>query len=356
MNFLLRKKQKKAIISLILAFTLLFAIYIIMNYFLALILPFLIAVIISSVNEPVISYMETKLRLNRKIASVISIIMTVSIIIILISLCIFKVYYELVKLNSNLPYYMESFSATASACYDRMSVFYYHLPKGLADILENNFKSLLPKLETITGKIAESIISSIASIPKAAVFTAVTLLSSYFISSDRKKIRNFIYRQLPVNLKQGFIGIKSDAISTIAGYIKAQLILMSITFIETTLGLIVIKCEYAVLIGFIAAIADALPIVGTGIVLFPLIGWNIITGNIQIALGITAVYLLGVILRQIIEPKIVSSQTGIHPFATLVSMYLGMTLFGFPGLFIGPIFVTILKSLHKSGLISVWDD
>jgi len=73
-----------------------------------------------------------------------------------------------------------------------MSVFYYHLPKGLADILENNFKSLLPKLETITGKIAESIISSIASIPKAAVFTAVTLLSSYFISSDRKKIRNFI--------------------------------------------------------------------------------------------------------------------------------------------------------------------
>jgi len=76
--------------------------------------------------------------------------------------------------------------------------------------------------------------------------------------------------------------------------------------------------------------------VGTGIVLFPLIGWNIITGNIQIALGITAVYLLGVILRQIIEPKIVSSQTGIHPFATLVSMYLGMTLFGFPGLFIGP--------------------
>jgi len=84
---------------------------------------FLIAVIISSVNEPVISYMETKLRLNRKIASVISIIMTVSIIIILISLCIFKVYYELVKLNSNLPYYMESFSATASACYDRMSVF-----------------------------------------------------------------------------------------------------------------------------------------------------------------------------------------------------------------------------------------
>jgi len=130
---------------------------------------------------------------------------------------------------------------------------------------------------------------------------------------------------------------------------------MSITFIETTLGLIVIKCEYAVLIGFIAAIADALPIVGTALFCFRLLAGhyyrkhsNSFRHNRRIPFRSD--------LRQIIEPKIVSSQTGIHPFATLVSMYLGMTLFGFPGLFIGPIFVTILKSLHKSGLISVWDD
>ncbi|HOM03189.1 MAG TPA: sporulation integral membrane protein YtvI [Acetivibrio sp.] len=355
MKFLL-EKHKKTIISLLLVLMLLFLTYIIMNYFLALILPFLIAVIISCVNEPVISYLESKLRLRRSIASFISLVLTVSAIIAFISLCVFKVYYELVKLNANLPYYMESFSATASACYNRVSVFYYYLPESLSDVFESNLKALLPKLEIITGRIAESIINSIASIPKVAVFITVTLLSSYFISRDRKKIGNFIYKQLPVNLKQDFIGIKSDTFSTIAGYIKAQLILMCITFIETTLGLIAIKSEYAVLIGFIAAMADILPIVGTGIVLFPLIAWNIIAGNIQMALGITAVYLLGVILRQIIEPKIVSSQTGIHPFATLVSMYLGMMLFGFPGLFIGPIFVTILKSLHKSGLISVGSD
>ncbi|WP_265445983.1 sporulation integral membrane protein YtvI [Acetivibrio straminisolvens] len=350
------KKQKKTILNLSLVFVLLFMIYIFMKYFLALILPFLIAIIISSVNEPVINYMETKLRLNRRIASAISLAITVSIVIVFISLCVFKVYYELVKLNANLPRYMESFSATASACYNRVSVFYYYLPKSLSGIFESNLKSLLPKIEIIIGRIAESIINSIASIPKAAVFTTVTLLSSYFISSDRKKIRNFIYRQLPANFKQNFIGIKSDAFSTIAGYIKAQLILMCITFIETTLGLIAIRSEYAVLIGFIAAIADVLPIVGTGIVLFPLIIWNIFTKNIRMALGITAVYLLGVILRQVVEPKIVSSQTGIHPFATLVSMYFGMMIFGFPGLFIGPMFVTILKSLHKSGLINVWND
>ncbi len=355
MNFLW-KKQKKAIISLLIVSILLILLYIIMNYLFALILPFLIAIIISSVNEPLINCMETKLRLSRKIASVISLTITVSIIIVLISLCVFKVYYELVKLNANLPHYIESFSAAASNCYSRVSVFYYYLPENLSGIFEYNLKSLLPKLEIITGRIAESIINSIASIPKAAVFTTVTLLSSYFISSDRRKIRSFIYRQLPVNFKQGFIGIKSDTFSTIAGYIKAQLILMCITFIETTLGLIVIKSEYAVLIGFIAAIADAVPIVGTGIVLFPLIAWNFIGGNIQMALGIMAVYLFGVILRQIIEPKIVASQTGIHPFVTLISMYLGMMLFGFPGLFIGPMFVTILKSLHKSGLISVWSD
>lgn len=355
MDFLC-KKQKKAITNLLLLLLLLFATYIIINYLFALILPFLIAIIISSANEPVINYMETKLKINRKIASVISLTMTISIIIIFISLCVFKVYYELLRLNANLPYYTEYFSTTVSVYYSRVSVFYHNLPQSLSDIFENNLKALLPRLEVMTAKIAQSIINSIASIPKAAVFTTVTLLSSYFISSDRRKIRDFIYRQLPTNFKQGFIGIKSDAFSTIAGYIKAQLILMCITFIETTLGLIAIRSEYAVLIGFIAAIADAMPILGTGIVLFPLIAWNIISGNLQMALGTTAVYLLGVILRQIIEPKIVASQTGLHPFATLISMYLGMMLFGFAGFFIGPMFVIIFKSLHRSGLVSLWNN
>lgn len=353
---ILADRLKKLTISMALILVILFIIYITTTYLFAYIAPFIIAIVISCINEPIISFMENKMKINRKLSSVISLTLTVSIIAVLITLGVFKMYYELMKLKVNLPQYMESISSTVADCYNRASVFYYNLPENISGTFQYNLKSILPQLEGVIGQIAASILSSITSVPKVAVFTTVTLLSSYFISSDRRNIIGFINRQFPGSFKKDLRGVKSDTLSAIVGYFKAQLILMTITFVQTTIGLIVIRADYAVLMGFLVALADGIPILGTTIVMFPWIAWNVITGNMQMAFGLAAVYLIGVIIRQIIEPKIVSNQTGLHPFATLISMYFGLMLFGFLGIFIGPIFVIFLKSLQKSGLINIWND
>lgn len=349
-------KLKITLVNIAIILVMIIVIYITITYLFAYVAPFLIAIVISSINEPVIDFMESRIKLNRKLASVLSLALTISIVAVLITLCAFKVYYELVRLKDNLPYYMDSISSTVSDCYNRASGFYNNLPNSISNTFEKNFMALMPELKEIIGKTASSIMAGIASIPKLAVFATVTLLSSYFISSDRRNIRDFVYRQFPVGFKKGFIGIKGETFSAIARYFKAQLILVCITFIQTTLGLIIIRADYAVLMGLAAAIADTIPLLGTSLIMFPWIALNIVTGNMQMALGICAVYLFGVIIRQIIEPKIVATQTGLHPLATLVSMYLGMMLMGFPGIFIGPIFVIFLRSLQKSGFVSLWSD
>jgi|LSQX01.1.fsa_nt_gb sporulation integral membrane protein YtvI len=356
MNTNHRDGFRNTIKGLITAMLILAIIYIGVTYFFLFFAPFVLAILISLINEPFIKFIEKHLRLGRKTASVISIALTVSIIATVITIVIMKIYYELIKLQGNLPVYIESVSNIMTGYYNRASIFYYSLPDSISSALETNLRGMLPDIERVITSTASSILGSLTSIPRIALFIMVTLLSSFFISSDKDTIINFLYRQFPHRFKKNIYGIKSDTLSAVLGYFRAQLIIISITFVESTLGFIIIKADYAVLMGFITALSDAVPVLGTNIVMLPWILWNVITGNIKMALGLTGVYILGIILRQVFEPKIVAHQTGLHPFAALVSMYIGFLVFGFTGLFIGPVLAIFLKSLQSSGIVSIWND
>ncbi len=93
-------------------------------------------------------------------------------------------------------------------------------------------------------------------------------------------------------------------------------------------------------------ISDAIPIVGTGVIMIPWILWTIITGDMPLAFGLTIIYLLGIIIRQIMEPKIVGSQIGLHPLVTLLAMYIGLKFFGILGMFVGPVSIIIVKNFR----------
>ncbi|WP_010246519.1 sporulation integral membrane protein YtvI [Acetivibrio cellulolyticus] len=350
------KRYGNQLASILIVAGLLFGAYVGIKYVIAFLAPFILAVIISSINEPVVRFLESKAKMDRKAASISSLILSVCVIAAIAVLVLFKTYGELIKLQRNLPAYIDSSSYILSGYYSRINSFYNNLPYQVQSSFRENLLVFLPKIEGLITSIATSIINSITSLPKLGVFTTVTLLSSYFISSDRKNIRNFIYRQIPNRSQKNFYTVKNGTVSSIFGYFRAQMIIMTVTFVVSTLGFIIINTEYAVLMGLITALADGIPLLGSGIVMIPWIIWNFITGNIRMGLGLSSVYLFAVIVRQIIEPKIVSNQTGLHPLVTLISMYLGLMIFGVTGLFIGPIIMIFLKSLHSSGVVTIWNE
>ena len=129
---------------------------------------------------------------------------------------------------------------------------------------------------------------------------------------------------------------------------------MSITFIELSIGLSILKVENSIIIAFLIAIFDILPVLGTGGIMIP---WTIITaiqGNIPMAIALLVVYLVITIIRNIIEPKIVGSQIGLHPVVTLVSMFVGAQMFGVIGLFGFPITLSLLRHLNDTGVIKLF--
>ena len=201
----------------------------------------------------------------------------------------------------------------------------------------------------LLGKIGNFAIS----IPGVLVDTIICIVSTVYILLDWEKIRDFIYRQLPQRTSDVISSASSQLGKTLWQYIRSYGLIMLITFVELSLGLWLTGIPKPFLIGALIAVFDILPIVGSGTVLLP---WTIISfiqGNIHNGICILLLYIVVTIVRNIIEPKIVGQQVGLHPLITLLSMVLGASIFGGIGVLCLPVAVAVAKQLNDDGVIHI---
>ena len=141
--------------------------------------------------------------------------------------------------------------------------------------------------------------------------------------------------------------IIDDTEKGIKAYIKAQLILMCITFVITSIGLTIIDAPYPIMISLGIAILDVIPVLGAGLVMIP---WSIIsfiTGQNEMGTNLAIVYIVLLILRQVMEPKIVGTKIGIRPLYTFIVTILGAAIMGPIGVILGPLIAIIINSIIK---------
>jgi sporulation integral membrane protein YtvI len=214
--------------------------------------------------------------------------------------------------------------------------------------------NLIKVLEPATVATKDFAIDFATSLPSILVFIIVLFISAYFMSSDKQKISNFLVKQLPTEWIARIIDIKRDLLLALLGYIRAQLILMSFTFVEVSIGLLIIGVDYAILLALLISIIDALPILGTGTVLIPWAIVLMVSGNLPRALSLVILYGIVLLVRQLLEPKIVGGQIGLYPLVTLMSMYVGLQIFGIIGMILGPITILIIRNLQRAGVFRLW--
>ena len=129
---------------------------------------------------------------------------------------------------------------------------------------------------------------------------------------------------------------------------------MCITFVELSIGLSIIGIERAMLVALLIAIFDILPVLGTGGIMIPWVILSALGGDLPQALALLVLYVIITVIRNIIEPRIVGAQIGLHPVLTLMSMFVGNHLFGIVGLFGLPILLSLLRYLNDNGTISLF--
>lgn len=193
-----------------------------------------------------------------------------------------------------------------------------------------------------------------ATVPGAFFSVLITIIVTFFITLDYPVITGFLVRQLPEKARAMTTEINDYVGGTLLKCILSYGLIMAITFAELSLGLSLLGIPNAILIALAIAIFDILPVLGTGGIMIPWAVLAAVLGDYGLALGLAALYLVITVVRNIIEPKIVGHQVGLHPVVTLASMLTGLQLFGIVGLFGFPIALSLIKNLNDRGVIHVF--
>ena len=335
--------------------TLVFVISIILIYLslklIAFYIPFLIAVIVSLLVEPLIKKIVKKTKLTRKVSAIIVLLTIFSILIGLITCGIVTLITESTDLLQKLNLYIENIYAKVNEIISNINTKEFEIPKEFTDFLIVTFNNGVERISRYATDVLTKVLQSLTKIPMIGIYTAITILSTYFICTDKFYIIDQLEHHLPRTWVKKFT-IHFKAITrTLGNYLKAEFILIFITFIISVVSLCLLNIlkfniSYPLLIALLIAFVDALPILGAGSVLVP---WAVISasnGNINLSICLIIIYIILLITRQIVEPKIVSNKIGIHPIFTLFAMYTGFKIIGITGLFIGPIILIVFKNIY----------
>lgn len=346
------------IISKLMVIIILILIYLIVAKSLVFMLPFIIGWLISVIIEPLVILLNKKLKIYRGIASFISVIAFLVVGGLLISSLGGVLISELTRLSDRLPDITVKTNELITYIDTKLEPFYINiLPNtraSISDSLYNLFNSLIRYI----GVLGTSTMNFLTAIPNFMLFLLFTLLSAFFISKDKREIYKFIRAHIPDRLlrSEKIKILRDDLLLAILGYIKAQLILMVITFILSVVGLALIGVNYSILIALVISIIDAVPVLGAGSVYIPWIIVKFLQNNYNMAIFLLILYLTVTIVRQTLQPKILSTQIGLYPLVTLMSIYIGIRVFGFFGIILGPLIVISILALQKVGLLPNWNN
>lgn len=260
---------------------------------------------------------------------------------------------ESANLLQGLNNYTEKAYIKVQEIIDNLDISKIKLSNELLSLIQNSSQEILDGLYEWGTKALSNILNALTQIPTIVIYVVITILSLYFICTDKIYILDFAEYHMPKNWVKKVGKHIREITQCLGAYLKAELTLVFVSFIISLTGFYIfmfagLNVKYPLLIALVTAFIDALPILGSGTVMVP---WAIISaldGDINLGIGIVILWIIMCVVRQFLEPKVVSSKLGIHPIFTLIAMYTGFKLIGVIGMLVGPIVLIIIKSIFSS--------
>lgn len=189
----------------------------------------------------------------------------------------------------------------------------------------------------------------LTSVPGTVVRVVLAIIASFFFAADYPRVVDATVRVLPKRATALLMDVKHYLSGTLFRILLSYFFIMCITYVEVCTGLAILGIERFWLFAIFIAVLDVLPVLGTGTVLIP---WAVILlaqGQFGLAVGLLVLYAVVFVIRQVIEPRIVGQQVGLHPIVILVSLFAGVQIFGGLGIFLLPVLVALFWHLYKEG-------
>ena len=332
--------------------------YVVLRYALPMLAPFVIGAAIAYLLRFPIRFLHRKAKLPYKGAAILVVLLFFGLLGTALVLAGVKAINWLVDAINLLPtmYTTHALPFFAEVTQNLEKIFIDLDPDTLST-LENLAQKALDSagnlISSLSGTAVSALSGAAVSIPGLFIKLVLLIISTFFIAIDYETIKAFLVRQLDEKTHNLLWEIKNYVGGTLWVCIRSYAIIMILTFVELSIGLSIVKIEHAVIVALLIAVFDILPVLGTGGIMIP---WTVLTaiqGDFRLSLGLLIIYIVITIIRNIIEPKIVGGQLGLHPVVTLSSMFAGAQLFGVIGLFGFPIGLSLLRHLNDHGVIRI---
>ncbi|MCO7175945.1 sporulation integral membrane protein YtvI [Sporolactobacillus kofuensis] len=325
-------------------------------------LPFLIACVLAFLINPIVIFIEKKIGLPRGAASFV-------VLFSFFSLSIGILLFTAIALIKGVSSYSRSIPSEIQVLLGDLQTFFFshlvpsweqamHIFSGMPDsqqkAIQLNIESIAGTLVDMINDLATQLLTNltqfVTTIPDTLISAAFIFLAAFFLSKDSEQIKSrfltFSTRSVVgKTMNSVFIQLKK----TCFGFVRAQFILIMMTMGLVYIGLLVMKVPHPFTIALITGIVDLIPYLGTGAIFIPWIIYQFFMHHYFLTISLSSLYIATIIQRQLMEPKIMSSNIGLDPFASLVSIYFGFRWLGIAGLVIGPITLVIIKTLYTAG-------
>lgn len=311
------------------------------KYVLPLLIPFLLGGALALGAEPAVRLGVARLKLKRGLAAGIGVSVTLVLVIGVLTGIFGILVWGLGQLGRILP----DMEQTARQGLSLMQNFLLGLAERGPDMLRpivsrsvtRMFGSGTALLDQAVDRLPGLATGVLSALGDGALTLGTALISAFMISARLPQIRLRLQAMTPAVWRERWIPALSRIRAAIGGWLKAQAKLSGISFGIITLGLWALSVPYAPVWAFLIALVDALPLLGTAVVLLPWALVSLLQGAQLKALGLVLTYAAVSMTRTVMEPKLLGKQLGLDPLLTLGALYLGYQLWGLGGMLLAPI-------------------
>lgn len=321
-------------------------------------LPFLLALGLACLLEGPVRLLSDKGKLRRPWAAAVVMVLFTFLLLAGSAALLRRLWYELALLSDRFPALLEAVRGLGSWAEGLLYRLTVAVPPSARSALETALESATAQIGELLSGLSARVLhwtaGAVSALPAAGLFLFTTLLACFFILAGRPALFAFFRRQIPERWLPRLEQTAERLKSALGGWLRAQGILMVVTFLLLGAGFLLMGIDLALLLAAGVALLDALPVFGTGTVLFPWAAAELLGGNFRRAAALLVLYAVIWLTRSLLEPKLIADRAGLHPLAALLAMYLGFTLFGVAGMLLAPLAAVVLRQLHESGILKLW--
>ncbi len=301
----------------------------------------ILSIIIAYALNPIINYLEKK-NIKRFKGVLIVYLSIVAILIILAVSVIPKSGKEIKRLANDLPFYFDQLSNMIDGLYTR----YYSALGGLPPMfqgIETVIMENIVKLENLIANGLKNFVGGVLNVASKVVSIVLTPILTLYFLVDKDYFKDKIAKLIPKKHRKDILYLASTIDISLTQFIKGRLIMSLYIGVATTILLLIMGIDFAVVIGVITGLFDIVPYIGPFLGYIPAVFFAAISKPIK-ALWVSIFFvLIQWIENNVLAPKIIGENMGMHPMLILLSIIIGGGVFGVLGMILSVPVVAIVR-------------